>query len=428
MPLPNTVTFPKRKRVRLEHRRIRNDTTIRSIKPPARGTVDYFDDLTPGLSLRVSANDVRTWYVFYRDRNGRQHRLSKGHYPAVSLADARLLAREAQLAVAKGQDPATEKQAARDVLTFGDLAKSYIKDYAEPHKKSWKEDQRQLAADLLPKWQNRPAADLEAEDLIALLTAKVRNGSPVAANRLRALVSRIYTFAAEQRLVAPTANPVVGVKKPTKETSRDRVLTDDEIRRIWAACDTQNPYVCAWFRLRLVTAQRGGELLQMRWADIDPKTHFWTIPAEFVKNAQGHRVYVNALAREVLETVPRSDESVWVFPKSMMGDYKHVGRRLAQRTRANIITEAKRVSVGRDKVDVRGHDLRRTAASLMASGGVPRFVISRILNHSEDKDITSVYDRYGYDAEKKAAMEFWNRQLTAVLKGKAASVGRFKMA
>jgi integrase len=82
--------------------------------------------------------------------------------------------------------------------------------------------------------------------------------------------------------------------------------------------------------------------------------------------------------------------------------------------------------VARDRVDIRGHDLRRTAASLMASGGVPRFVISRVLNHSAEKDITSVYDRYSYDAEKRAAMEFWNRQLAAVLRGKSAlSVRRF---
>jgi integrase len=80
------------------------------------------------------------------------------------------------------------------------------------------------------------------------------------------------------------------------------------------------------------------------------------------------------------------------------------------------------------RVDIRGHDLRRTAASLMAIGRVPRFVISRILNHSEDRDITSVFDRYGYDAEKKAAMEFWNRLLSAVLKSRAAStVGRFNV-
>jgi integrase len=138
-------------------------------------------------------------------------------------------------------------------------------------------------------------------------------------------------------------------------------------------------------------------------------------------------VYLNDLARKLLATVPHDDKSVWVFPKSLMGDYKHVGRRLAQSTRANIITEAKQSTHGRDRVDIRGHDLRRTAASLMAAGGVPRFVISRILNHSEEKDITSVYDRYSYDAEKKHALEFWNRQLSAVLRGKsAAAVARFR--
>ena len=426
--MAEAIAFQRPAPVRLARRRIINDTSIRSIKPPAKGTVDFFDDLTPGLCLRVTAKDVRTWTVFYRDKNGRQTRLKLGRYPAVKLVDARELAREAQRSVAKGGNPAVEKKAARDVLTFDELAKIYIDDYAKPNKKSWQEDQRQLDADLLPKWKSRPAGEIRAEDLLAILNAKLRNGSPVAANRLRALVSRMFTFGAEQRLVAATANPVIGVKKPTKEASRDRVLTHEEIRRIWDACGTQNPYVCAWFRLRLVTAQRGGELLQMRWQDVDPKSHFWSIPADFVKNAHGHRVYLSDLARKILETVPRSDKGVWVFPKSLMGDYTHVGRRLAQRTRANIITEAKASTHGRDRVDIRGHDLRRTAASLMASGGVPRFVISRILNHSEDKDITSVYDRYSYDVEKKAAMEFWNRQLSAVLRGRvASSCGRFRV-
>jgi len=173
--------------------------------------------------------------------------------------------------------------------------------------------------------------------------------------------------------------------------------------------------------LRLVTAQRGGELLQMRWQDVDAKSHFWMIPGEFVKNAHGHRVYLNELAGKVLATVPREDDVAWVFPKWFMGDYKHVGRPLAQSTRANIITEAKESTHGRDRVDIRGHDLRRTAASLMASGGVPRFLIGRILSHSEDKDITSVYTRYGYDAEKKAAMEFWNRLLSAILNTRGTS-------
>jgi integrase len=425
--MPEALQLPQ-PAARLERRRILNDTSIRSLKPLAAGRVDYFDDATPGLSLRVTATNVRTWTVFYRDKNGRQKRLSLGRYPAVKLVDARELAREAQRKVAHGGDPIVEKRAAREVVTFGTLAKEYIDGHAKPNKRSWEEDQRQLDANLLPKWKNRPAAEISPEDLLRILNAKVKDGAPVAANRLRALVSRVYTFGAEQRRVPATANPVIGVKKPTREASRERVLSADEIRRIWQACETQNPYVCAWFRLRLVTAQRGGELLQMRWQDVDPKSHFWTIPGAFVKNKREHRVFLSTNARKVLSSVPRHEKIPWVFPKSFLGDYKHVGRRLAQSTRANIVAEPKVDGKSRDRVDVRGHDLRRTAASLMASGGVPRFIIGRILNHSEEKSVTSVYDRYGYDAEKRAAMEFWNTQLAAILKTKSGrKMQRFRM-
>ena len=122
--MPEAIQFPRPAR-RLERRRIINDTTIRSIKPPANGTVGYFDDLPPGLSLRITANDVRTWTVFYRDKNARQKRLTLGRYPAVKLVDARELARDAQRSVAHGGDPVTEKRTAREVLTFGKLAEKY---------------------------------------------------------------------------------------------------------------------------------------------------------------------------------------------------------------------------------------------------------------------------------------------------------------
>src|SRR5436309_3312396 len=126
--MPEPIPF-RQPAARLERRRIFNDTTIRSLKPPAAGRVDYFDDATPALSLRVTSNDVRTWTVFYRDKNGRQKRLTLGRYPAVKLVDARELARDTQRKVAHGGDPVVEKRAARDVLTFGELAKEYIESY-----------------------------------------------------------------------------------------------------------------------------------------------------------------------------------------------------------------------------------------------------------------------------------------------------------
>jgi hypothetical protein len=77
-----------------------------------------------------------------------------------------------------------------------------------------------LNADLWPKLRTRPAVEVTADDLLAVLNAKLRDGAPVAANRVRALVSRIYTVGAEQHVVPPTANPAIGVKKPTNSTDR----------------------------------------------------------------------------------------------------------------------------------------------------------------------------------------------------------------
>jgi hypothetical protein len=121
--------------------------------------------------------------------------------------------------VAKGGDPVLEKRAARDVLTFDELADRYLEDHAKPNKRSWEEDKRQLDSSLLPKWRNQPAGEITSDDLLGVINAKLREGAPVGANRLRALVSRIYSFAAEQRLVAAASNPVIGVKKPAWERS-----------------------------------------------------------------------------------------------------------------------------------------------------------------------------------------------------------------
>jgi len=423
--MPEPIRFPSPPS-RKSNRRILNAQTIRGLKVPDKGRVDYFDDMTPGLSLRITSNNVRTWTLFYRTASGRQKRLALGRYPAVPLADARELAGEAVRKIAKGRDPAAEKRAARDAYTFGKLATDYLDLHAKVNKRSWKEDERMLNADLLPKWKNRPATEITRRDIAEIVSAKLRTKAPIGSNRLHALLSKIFSFAVEKGLLEHS--PVFGTKRPAKETRRERVLSPEEIRRICSACNSQSARVAAWFRLRLVTAQRGGEILQMRWRDLDDAREWWTIPAEFVKNAQGHRVYLNDQARKILAGFNRTEESVWVFPRSLMGDFKHVARRLAQPTRANIVKASNGSDDQRVPADFTGHDLRRTAASCMTEGGVPRFVVSRILNHSEAKDITGVYDRYSYDAEKRAAMEFWGRQLSAVLKGEPlASVGRFTM-
>src|SRR5712691_2369485 len=199
----------------------------------------------PASAFAFSAGAVRAWTLFYRV-NGLQKRYTLGRYPAVSLADARGLAREAQLAVAKGGDPAAAKKAAREVATFGDLAAFYLEQYAKRVKKAWQEDDRIINAELLPRWKNTPASAIIRKDVRAVLNSVVERGAAIMANRVRAVISKMYNWAIQNDIVE--ANPVAGVAKPGREQSRERVLMEDEIRRFWTACDTQTPRVAAWCR------------------------------------------------------------------------------------------------------------------------------------------------------------------------------------
>jgi integrase len=293
-----------------------------------------------------------------------------------------------------------DKLAARTALTFGELADDYVERHAKVHKKSWREDQRQLNGKDLKPWRNRPAAEINRADVRRVLDSMVAppRSAPVAANRLRAVLRKLFNWAIQQERLEH--NPAASIPKPGRERARERVLSEDEIRRVWSACETQRPLVSAWFRLRLVTAQRGAELLQMRWQDIDESASWWTIPGEFAKNGRAHRVYLSTMARAILTAVPRA-HNVWVFPLSAMGDHRHVARRIAVPKRANV-------------VDFRGHDLRRTAATFMATDGITRFVLGRVLNHA-DSGITAVYDRASYDAEKRHALTVWSDKLQAIL-------------
>ena len=182
-----------------------------------------------------------------------------------------------------------------------------------------------------------------------------------------------------------------------------------ELRTLWAVWDGLSPVMAAYFRVRLLMAQRGGEVAAMRWKDVDPDAGWWTIPATVAKNKLAHRVPPSGSALTILKALraTAAKDAVYVLAGAR-------GKR--QQSEA-----AETFGVA----DFRGHDLRRTAASLMAGGGISRLVIGKILNHVE-KDITAVYDRHGYDAEKQSALVWWDTKLAAILKNKAATVLPFQ--
>ena len=373
------------------------DAVIRSLTPGER-QADYWCVTPKGFGLRVSPGGRKTFIVRYRVA-GRRRRVSLGAYPELTLADARRRARQVLGEVASGRDPAQVREDVRDAGTVGDLAQLYLTKHAQAKKRSWRQDRRIIENELLPLWRTRSPREIYRRDVRTLLEAIAERPAPIMANRVLALIRKMFNFAIARELV--DFNPCAQLERPGRERQRDRVLTDEEIRTLWTKLEGEAAEMAAAFRLRLVTAQRGGEVFDMCWGDVDLVDRWWSIPGSDTKNELPHRVPLNDLAIEILTALrSRERNGMPASPYVLAG-----ARGKRQRSEASA-----RVGLA----DFRGHDLRRTAASRMASAGVPRLVIGRILNHV-DSGVTAVYDRYSYDAEKQEALEIWCQQLKSIL-------------
>jgi integrase len=373
--------------------------TVARLTAPQGRRCDYFDAVVPGLALRVTPRGVKTWCVFYRAPvGGRLRRLTLGRAPVLSLAQARAQARAILARVHTGDDPAVTKAAARRAWTVADLADAYLTRYARPRKRSWRADQRLLSKEILPHWRTWPIREVTRQDVRRLVEAIVARGAPVLANRTAALLSKFFAFAVDDGLLEH--NPAARIGRPAVERARDRVLTTDEIRQFWHALEREAPALRDRLRFQLLTAQRPGEVRDARWAEFDLEGGWWTIPAARSKNKLPHRVPLTPLALEILAARRAAD------PAAAPETFVFRGARGKRQDAAAL----RRMGIP----DLRLHDLRRVAASHMASLGVSRLVIGRVLNHVE-RGVTAVYDRHSYDAEKRAALEAWARRLQAIV-------------
>lgn len=372
--------------------------TVRSIKPLDRRR-DYYDAAVAGLVLRVTPTGAKTWCVIYRHR-GQRRRLTLGSATVLGLADARERARAHLCDVSKGLDPAAHKRAERDAMTVGDLATLYLEKWAKPRKRSWRYDANLLRRKVLPAWKHRAVKDVTRADVRELVERIADAGAPIGANRVVALLSKMFTFALDRELIA--THPALRIPKPGREQARDRVLSEDEIRVAWEAFGRLEDPMAAFYKLRLLTAQRGGEVAAMRWQDVDLVTKWWTIPAPVAKNRLSHRVPLADAAVDILTELRRAapPDAEYV----MQGARGKRQQRLAAHSFRGLLS------------DFHGHDLRRTAASLMTAGGVSRLVVSKLLNHVE-RGVTAIYDRHSYDSEKREALDWWARRLTLIVRG-----------
>ena len=409
------------------------DAFLRTLRPPSTGSLEVHDAACRGLSLRVTPNDVRGWSYRYTSPSGTTARMTIGRYPAVGLADARQRADNLRRDQANGVDPvAAQRQrkleAQSGTKTFAHLAERFVIEHVRRHNRpiTAETNERNINKHLLPHWGDRPYAQITRADIVELIE-RVARQHPTQANRLCALVSKMFTFAIDVGLM--TSSPAIRLKKPGKEKTKTRVLTDDEIRLFWrhiVESPVARPTGLA-LRAALLLGLRVGEIAGLRrdeLRDFDKKTAAIELTGERTKNGRSHWLPLSPLAHEIIaEALTLSDDADFVFAGGIEGaslqshSLSTVMRRFAEGfTGTADATKSWRAN------PPTAHDLRRTLRTRLSAQGTPVEVCDAILNHTPQDVGRKHYDRHAYTEEKREALDAWSRTVQAIVTGKVANI------
>lgn len=360
-----------------ESRRL-TDLRLRRIQPASR---DQWLADGSNLYLRVSPNGARTWTVRRRLSRSKVQILRLGAYPQMSLSEAR-----------KALDGTDFKSGALNETVGGLLDDWYERQIRSKYRRPrqvWLYVER-LKADY-PELAKMKLRDVRLAHVSAALV-HYAGDAPVGANRLATIVKQAFRYGVQRGWL--TASPVVEMARATiggDEATRDRVLTDVEIRALWAINHRHGDLM----RFLLVTGQRIGEAQKAKWANVDLEVHRWRIPQEDAKNAKEHWAPLSSLAIEILERQRRDRGRVFGAA-------------------SNTAVQAWLRRLQKSEGAYTPHDLRRTFSTRLNALGVAPHVVEKMLNHSLQGTM-SVYNRAAYEAERIAAAAVWDVEIRKIL-------------
>jgi len=399
--------------------KVLTQAAIDAIKPGDKRR-EIPDGRTPGLYLIVQPSDARSWAYRYRV-DGRARKVTLGQFPALGLASARARAAKAKARLADGIDPGVEKRAAKVAAeTPLDLVSSVAEAFIERHAKrttrprSWKETQRILMREVVPIWGRRRLSTITRADTHALLDP-IADRAPILANRVLGVLKTMGRWARDRGVVE--TSPFAELREPAPAKARERALDEREIRALWAALDAEPYPIGPLTRVLLLTAARRSEVGEMRWSELDLDAKVWRLPGERSKNHRAHELPLSDAIVDILQQLPRIEASDFVFttngvrPATSFGGAK---RRVHQRMEATL---------GESVPSWSYHDLRRSAASHMASLGIGPHVVEAILNHKSGviRGVAAIYNKYQYQPEQRAALEAWSRRVREIASGEKAA-------
>jgi len=379
---------------------------VQRLKPPVTGQVDVFDQGFPGLALRISYGGRKAWVFFYRF-GSKLRRMTLGTYPALSLAEARQAWRDARTEAQSGRDPSRARKGGKPATDFKNVAAEWIlRDQGK--NRSRRIVARLIDVNVLPVWEHRQIGDLGRRDVLDVIDAIVDRGAVVTARRVQAHLHRLFAWAVGRGIVE--VNPLANLPKPGEETPRKRVLSDDELLKVWRGAESLGwPFGDA-FRLLILTGARRSEIGQLRWSEIEGE--IIVLDGSRTKSGEAHVIPLSVVAGGIIEAAPRIASSEFVF--TVDGS-----KPISGWTRA------------KEKLDKlaaiepwRTHDLRRTTATGLQKLKIPLTVTEAVLGHitGSRAGIVSVYQTHDYLDEKRSALEAWAAHVIALVEGSKPGV------
>lgn len=348
------------------------EASLKRLQPTGKQYIQ-FDDALPSFGVRVGPTGTKSYVLRYRvggGRTGRQRRMVLAKCEAMRLEDARDMAREMIRTVRQGGDPLGDKVAYRGAPNCDNLFQRFMTEHVEPRRaKKTATDYRSLINRIiLPEIGHLKVADVTTDDIEAL--HRKLGSTPAQANRVRAIASKAFELAEVWRWRKQSTNPCKLVEKYPEEP-RDRTFSNDEITRIGAALsnleDSANPNAILAIRIAALTGLRIGEVLGLRWTDIDFKTGVATLP----KTKTGRRILtLPAMVLQLLNATPPIGEVI-IHGRSpdQSLDYKAVH------------SVWRKVCKKADLKNARIHDLRHTVATAAAANGAGAHVVRDLLGH-----------------------------------------------
>lgn len=348
------------------------DATIRDLQPPAKGNYIVYDDTTVGFGIRVTAAGHKAFILGYTVRGtGRQRRYTIGGCDRWTATDARRRAKELKAEIDQGGDPLGELEAEREAPTVGDLIKRFQEEHLVTLRPGTSTDYaRMIRTHVLPHLSEKTkVADIAFSDIDGLHRKITRTGYTYRANRTVTLLSKAFSLAILWGWRAD--NPCKGVKR-NAEHHRERYLSGEELARLTEALAKADRDVADVIRLLLLTGARRGEVLSIKWDDINLTAGMWSKPPASTKQNRCHTVPLSGPARQILAErfSRRKADDVFVFPGS--GRRGHTVNLWRQ---WSTILKAAKIE------GLRLHDLRHQFASELVSGGASLPLIGALLGH-----------------------------------------------